>query len=115
MLIDEFSTSTADSVPGMLQDAHRGLLFGMRTNGAGGTNSGFFTGSYTLSFTGMTLGMQTRANPIVTPEYPASILIETIGVRPDLVYDYMTKDNLLQRGRPFVDAFTAAILDLIKR
>ncbi len=113
MLIDEFSTSTADSVPGMLQDAHRGVLFGMRTNGAGGTNTGFFTGSYTLGFTGMTLGMQTRANPVATPEYPASILIENIGVRPDLVYDYMTKDNLLQRGRPFVDAFTAAILDLI--
>src|SRR5262249_7495460 len=115
MLIDEFSTSTADSVPAMLQDAHRGVLFGMRTNGAGGTNTGFVTGSYTLGFTGMTLGLQTRAAPIVTPEYPASINIENIGVRPDIVYDYMTKDNLLNRGRAFVDAFTAAILDLIQK
>jgi hypothetical protein len=115
MLIDEFSTSTADSVPAMLQDAHRGLLFGMRTNGAGGTNTSFFTGSYTLGLTGMTLGLQTRANPITTPDFPTSILIENIGVRPDVVYDYMTKDNLLQRGRPFVDAFTAAILGLISK
>ena len=39
MIIDEFSTSTADSVPAMLQDARRATLFGMRTNGAGRTNT----------------------------------------------------------------------------
>jgi len=116
MLIDEFSTSTADSVPGMLQDAHRGMLFGMRTNGAGGTNTSFITGSYAgFGFTGMTLGLQTRATPISTAEYPTSINIENIGVRPDIAYDYMTKDNLLQRGLPFVNAFTAAILSAIAK
>ena len=46
MLIDEFSTSTADSVPGMFRDANRGVLYGMRTNGAGGNNTTFDAGSY---------------------------------------------------------------------
>lgn len=46
MLIDEFSTSTADSVPAMIQDAKRGRLFGWRTNGAGGTNITPLSGAY---------------------------------------------------------------------
>ena len=114
MLIDEFSTSTADSVPAMLQDAGRGILFGMRTNGAGGTNSGFDTGAYSEGFTGMTLGIMTRKAPVATPEYPTGPYIENIGVRPDIEVDYMTRDNLLQQGRPFVNAFTAAIVAAIQ-
>jgi hypothetical protein len=35
MLIDEFTVSTADLVAGMFQDAGHGVLYGMRTNGAG--------------------------------------------------------------------------------
>ena len=115
MLIDEFSTSTADSVPALLQDAGRGVLFGWRTNGAGGTNTSFDTGPFSEGLTGMTLGLMTRQNPIVTPDYPTSYYIENIGVRPDIQVDYMTKDNLLQRGKPFVDAFTAAMVDLIDK
>src|SRR6202008_3755033 len=46
MLIDEFSTSTADSVPSMIQDARRGLLYGARTNGAGGNNTSYDAGPY---------------------------------------------------------------------
>ena len=53
MLIDEFSTSTADSVPGMIADARRGQLYGMRTNGAGGNNTSFHAGAYTEGITGM--------------------------------------------------------------
>jgi hypothetical protein len=114
MLIDEFSTSTADSVPAMLQDAGRGILFGMRTNGAGGTNTSFYTGAYSEGLAGMTLGIMTRKEPIATPEYPTGPYIENIGVRPDIEYDYMTRDNLLQQGRPFVAAFTEAIVNAIR-
>ncbi len=114
MIIDEFSTSTADSVPAMLQDAGRGILFGWRTNGAGGTNTAFATGAYSEGFTGMTLGLMTRKGPISTPEYPAEPFIENIGVRPDIQVDYMTRDNLLQQGRPFVAAFTEAIVNAIR-
>ncbi|MGH9722354.1 MAG: S41 family peptidase [Bryobacteraceae bacterium] len=114
ILADEFSTSTADSVPAMIQDARRGPIFGMRTNGAGGTNTSFRAGAYSEGITGMTLGLMTRASPVITPDYPAEPLIENIGVRPDIDVDYMTRDNLLQRGRPFVDAFTAAIVAHIR-
>jgi Peptidase family S41 len=115
MMIDEFSTSTADSVPAMFQDAGRGPLFGWRSNGAGGNNTTFAAGGYSEGSEGMTLALQVRPNMIATADYPASRLIENVGVRPDIQVDYMTKDNLLQQGKPYVDAFTAAIVDLIKK
>jgi C-terminal processing protease CtpA/Prc len=115
MLIDEFSTSTADSVPAMFQDARRGPLFGWRTNGAGGTNTTFDAGVYSQASTGMTLGLMNRPTPISVPGFPTTTHIENVGVQPDIQVDYMTRDNLLQRGKPFVDAFTAAIIDLIQK
>ena len=33
-----------------------------------------------------------------------------IGVRPDVVVDYMTRTNLMTAGAPFVQAFTQAIV-----
>jgi hypothetical protein len=113
MLIDDFSISTADSVPAMLQDARRGPLFGWRTNGAGGTNITPAAGAYSEALSGVVLGMMVRREPVVTPGYPTSHYIENAGVAPDIEYDFMTKENLLQRGRPFVDAFTAAMIQEI--
>ena len=102
MLIDEFSTSTADSVPGMIRDADRAVLYGMRTDGAGGNNTTFDAGSYSEGFAGMTLALQTRKGKHLNGDYPYTDLIENTGVWPDLVDDYMTKDNLLQGGAPFL-------------
>jgi hypothetical protein len=51
-----------------------------------------------------------RKNNIVTPEYPPAPYVENIGVRPDIEVDYMTRANLDQKGKPFVDAFVAAII-----
>jgi hypothetical protein len=51
-----------------------------------------------------------RKNNIVTTDYPSAPYVENIGVRPDIVVDYMTVANLNQRGKPFVDAFVAAII-----
>jgi hypothetical protein len=102
MLIDEFSTSTADSVPSMIQDARRGLLYGKRTNGAGGNNTTFDAGPYSEGLAGMTLALQVRDTYIWTPDFPTSKVIENVGVRPDFEADYMTKDNLLQSGFPFL-------------
>ncbi len=104
MLIDEFSTSTADSVPGMLQDAHRGVLFGMRTNGAGGNNTIYDSGSYSEGTAGMTLALQVRDNYVGTRDYPTTKLIENVGVRPDFEENYMTRENLMQNGYKFVDS-----------
>ena len=102
MLIDEFSTSTADSVPGMIRDANRAVLYGMRTNGAGGNNTNLDAGSYSEGVAGMTLALQTRKDKHLNGDYPYTDLIENTGVWPDLTDDYMTKDNLLQNGAPFL-------------
>jgi hypothetical protein len=102
MLIDEFSTSTADSVPGMIQDANRAVLYGVRTDGAGGNNTTYDAGSYSEGIAGMTLALQTRKLKHLNGDYPYTDLIENTGVWPDLPDDYMTKDNLLQNGAPFL-------------
>jgi hypothetical protein len=102
MLIDEFSTSTADSVAGMLRDSNRVVLYGMRTNGAGGNNTTFDAGSYSEGSAGMTLALQTRKEKHLNGSYPYTDLIENSGVWPDVARDYMTKDNLLQNGAPFL-------------
>jgi hypothetical protein len=102
MLIDEFSTSTADSVPGMIRDANRAVLYGMRTDGAGGNNTTLTAGSYSEGSAGMTLALQTRKDKHLFGTYPYTDLIENVGVWPDLTDDYMTKDNLLQSGAPFL-------------
>jgi hypothetical protein len=114
MLIDEFSASGGDAVPAMLQDAQRGPMFGWRTNGAGGTVITSTAGAYSEASAGIVLGMMTRKQTRAIPGYPASEYVENVGVQPDVEYDYMTKDNLMRSGRPFVDAFTAAIVEEIR-
>ena len=108
VLIDEFSTSSADSFASMMQDSGRAILFGYRTNGAGGNNFGFSAGPYSEGFVGVTIALQTRAMR-ANPGYPASIYTENIGVHPEVVDDYMTKDNLLRNGAPFVADFLEAM------
>ena len=49
---------------------------------------------------------------ISTPEFPPSPYIENIGVQPDIVVDYMTRQNLVTGGAPFVQAFTNAAVTL---
>lgn len=105
LLIDEFTTSTADSVAGMLQDARRGTIYGIRTNGAGGNNISAPSGPYSEAYLGMTLALQTRKEVFGNPGYPPSIYIENEGVHPNVMADYMTRDNLLHSGAAFVDGF----------
>ncbi|MDQ2901833.1 MAG: S41 family peptidase [Acidobacteriota bacterium] len=111
MLTDEFSTSTADSVPAMIQDNMRGLLVGFRTNGAGGSNSHgierFQVGAYSEGDTGVTLSLMVRKNPATVADYPVTSYIENVGVQPDVTVDYMTKENLLNGGKTFL----AAVVD----
>jgi hypothetical protein len=117
MLIDEFSESTADSVPAMIQDNGRGLLVGWRTNGMGGSNSlniqRFQVGDYSEGDTGITLSLMVRKAPVITPDFPPTQYIENVGVRPDVAIDYMTRDNLVNAGRTFVQAFTDVIVKQI--
>jgi hypothetical protein len=117
MLVDEFSTSTADSVAGMFQDVHRGWLFGMRTDGAGGNNTTFAAGSYSEGQTGMTLALQTRQYKVSNAfsGYPYTEYIENVGVWPEVPMDYMTKENLLQDGAPFINNFLQHLAYEVRR
>jgi hypothetical protein len=113
VLVDEYSASGGDAFPATIQDNARGPIFGMRTMGLGGTVSDFTATAYSEGITRVTQSLMNRKYPIVTDDFPTAPYVENIGVRPDIVVDYMTKDNLLNRGASFVDAFTAAIVDLI--
>jgi C-terminal processing protease CtpA/Prc len=114
MIIDEFSTSTADSVPSMFQEAGRGLLYGYRSNGAGGNNTSVTVGPYSEGTVGVTMGVQVKHTPVSVTGYPTTGIIENVGVHPDIENDYMTKDNLLQGGAPFVNQFLAEMAKFIR-
>lgn len=114
VLIDDFSTSAADAFPAVIQDNQRGPLLGTRTNGAGGNTSSWDVGFYSEATTSVTQSLHHRIRPTVTAEYPAAPYIENIGVRPDVPLDYMTRENLKEGGRPFVEAFLAAMLRHIR-
>jgi hypothetical protein len=112
VMVDEFSASGADMFPAIIQDNHRGPIFGTRTMGAGGTVVGYNATAYTESFFRVTVSLMNRANPIYTPGFPPAPYVENIGVRADIVEDYMTRANLGSGGAPYVQAFTAAIVKL---
>ena len=65
-----------------------------------------------LASASVTRSLAVRAQPVVTAEYPTTAYIENVGVRPETVLDFMTTDNLLNHGKGFVDAFTAAAVKL---
>ena len=114
VLTDEFSASGADMFPAIIQDNHRGPIFGMRTMGAGGSVVGFNATAYTESFFRVTVSLMNRGRLIQTADFPPAPYIENIGVRPDIVQDYMTRTNLLAAGAAYVQAFTAAIVNLVQ-
>lgn len=115
VLVDEFSASTADLFPAVLQDAGRAKIVGYRSAGLGGTNGSFASGAYSETFAGVTFGLMVRPRAIVAEGFPVTQFIENVGVRPDIELDFMTTDNLLQFGVPFVNAFTRILTDEIDR
>lgn len=114
VLTDEFSISAGDIFPAMMQDNRRGPIVGARTSGAGGSVSLWDVGMYSELVSSNTNSLVVRKEPIVTNEYPVAPYIENIGVRPDIPLEFMTRENLRQNGRPFVDGFTQIIVDHIR-
>jgi C-terminal processing protease CtpA/Prc len=113
VLVDEFSASSADMFAAIIQDNRRGPIFGMRTMGAGGSVvSNFDCAAFTESLCAITVSLMNRGTVVSTPEFPPAPYIENIGVRPDIVVDYMTRANLVGAGVPFVQAFTQAAVTL---
>ena len=112
LLVDEMTASGGDFFAAILQDNHRGPLLGMRTLGAGGSVFQFDCTVFTESACAITVSLMNRGVVISGTEYPPSPYIENVGVRPDIVVDYMTRANLMSAGAPFVQAFTDAAVKL---
>lgn len=115
VLVDEFSGSGGDAFPATLQDNQRALIVGYRTMGAGGNVVDAMGATYSEAYTRVTRSLMNRKTDITTAEFPPAPYVENIGVRPDVVIDYMTRENLMDAGRPFVAAFTSAAVDYINK
>ena len=113
LLTDEISY--ADVFAAILQDEQRALIIGQRTSGLGGGGIQYRAANYSEGFVVMNVNQLTRSKEVTTPDYPVTRFIENVGVRPDIVVEYQTKDNLLNGGAAYVDTVTAAAVDWIKK
>jgi hypothetical protein len=114
VLIDEFSLSAAEAFPALLQDGGRARFFGTRTDGGGGNPASYTATMFSEASTRVTRTLVTRDKPVQTPDFPALRYIENLGVYPDVVYDIMTKQNLLSGGAQYVQAFTAELTKMLQ-
>ncbi|MBA3976470.1 MAG: hypothetical protein C0504_19860, partial [Candidatus Solibacter sp.] len=114
-LIDEFSTSSADVFPAILQDAGRSLLVGQPTAGGGGLSLEKTLGLYSETSASLSITLGVRPVPRTAPGLPESPYIENIGAQPDIPLDIMTEENLLNSSKPFVAGFTRAAVAHIER
>jgi len=115
VLVDEMTASAAEVLAATIQDNGRAPLFGWRTMGAGGSVESWPAGAYSLGSASVTQSMMIRKNPVVSAEYPTAPYVENIGVHPEIEADYMTRDNLMQGGKPFVEALIAAIVAEVEK
>ena len=116
MLSDETSASAADMFAATMQDNGRAVLFGKRTMGAGGNVTQWQTGTYSEAFATLTESLMVRKyERFEAGGLPVSPYVENVGVHPEIEVDYMTRANLFERGKPFVDAFTQAIVEHIRK
>ncbi|QOY88324.1 S41 family peptidase [Paludibaculum fermentans] len=115
VVTDEFTISAGEAFTMMLQDGGRATVFGMRTDGGGGNPAAYNATTYSESATRVTRTFVTRSKLAVTPDFPPANHMENVGVYPDILMDYMTKENFDTFGGPFVDGFTAAIVDKIAK
>jgi len=109
VLIDDLTLSSAEVFAMFMQDEGRGKVFGVRTGGGGGNPTPvYLAGVYSEGNVRITRSMFTRKQSVATPGFPAVDHIENTGIFPDIVNNFMTRDNLLSGGKAFVDAFTQA-------
>lgn len=113
VLIDEFSTSAAEHFAALLQDNGRAKLFGKRTTGAGGAVFSRSTGLYSEAQISVTWTLTNRSRSIKTDDYPEVPYLENVGARPDIEFEMNTRDNLMQKGKLYTDAFLKAVKEMI--
>jgi hypothetical protein len=113
VLMDDLSASAAEMFAAVRQDNQRALLYGYRTDGAGGSVGYYSAGIYSETGASIAQSILIRQNPVATTDYPSAPYIENIGVRADRVDDYMTEENLVNKGAGFVNNFLRAMVDYI--
>jgi hypothetical protein len=115
LLTDNFTMSSAEFFSATLQDNGRAFVYGTRTNGGGGSRLGFIgmATPYSEGSTFATVSLGIRVKNIQAPGLPAAPLIENIGVLPDVIADFQTKDNLLTGGATFMQGFVATINKIV--
>jgi hypothetical protein len=114
LLTDEFSVSFGDIFPAMFQDNKGGTLVGTRTAGWGAQTSAWLAGAYSEATASSSRTLVERFTTVNVPGYPARNVIENIGVHPEVPLEYMTRDNLMQNGAPFIEAFSRALVAKIQ-
>ena len=98
-----------------MQDNHRATLVGTRTDGGGANVLSFDATVYSKAQTRVTLGLNTRAQPVARPGFAASTSSDGVGIYPDIVLDYMSADNFLNQGQRFVEYFSIAMANIIQK
>ena len=109
VLTDEFTASAAELFSAILQDNQRAMIFGARTMGAGGNVNDYPATTYSFASTSVTESLMSRKNSLPADGFPSSPYVENVGIRPDTVQEYMTVDNLTNKGATFVQAFSDAM------
>jgi hypothetical protein len=103
VLVDEFTASAGEMMAAVLQDASRVTTVGKRTAGAGGASGGALAGVYSEAEVALAIALGTRTKDIVTDDLPTVPYIENVGIRPEISLELMTRDNLVNKGKPYLD------------
>lgn len=109
LLVDELTASAAELFAGVLQDNQRAMVYGYRTDGAGGSVGVYAAGVYSETGSSLAQSILVRTAVPTVSDFPAMPYIENIGIRPDVTDDYMTADNLVNGGATFVSNFLSAM------
>jgi peptidase S41-like protein len=113
LLTDNLSASAAELFAATMQDNQRSTQFGTRTMGAGGAVFQQPLSTYMDAAIYLPEIIAIRSHKVQADGLPSEPYIENFGVQPDIEFDYQTLDNLTQQGKPFVDGFTKAVVNLI--
>jgi hypothetical protein len=113
LLTNEFSVSAGDAFPSLFQDAARGKIVGIRTGGLGGNVNDYFNTGITEANLRITRSLMIREKAVPSP-YGPTRFIENVGVTPDVKLDIMTRENLLNDGAPFVEAFVGEVRKILQ-
>jgi hypothetical protein len=103
LLVDEFTASAAEVMASVLQDAGRVTVVGQRSAGAGGAVEGALVGAYSEAEVSLAVALGSRSKDVVSADYPTAPFIENIGILPDESLNIMTRENLMNKGKPYLD------------